>query len=85
MGKSKEENCSFCGRSKNEVEILLTGQSGNICNNCIEQGHEMIQREIYGVDVTKPKKRDKGGTPKLRSETSSGAKEISGSLHHWAR
>lgn len=57
MAKSKEENCSFCGRTKNEVEILLTGQSGNICNNCIEQGHEMIQRELYGIEEPKVSKK----------------------------
>lgn len=66
MAKAKEQNCSFCGRTKNEVEILLSGQSGNICNNCIEQGYEMIQREIYGIDVSKPKKKgDSQPAPKF--------------------
>lgn len=57
MAKTKEEKCSFCGRNKAEVEILLSGESGNICNNCIEQGYEMIQREVYGIDVAKTKKK----------------------------
>src|SRR5690606_16861449 len=65
MAKTKEENCSFCGRTKNEVEIMLSGQSGNICNNCIEQGYEMIQREIYGIDVSKPKKKKGDSAPKF--------------------
>jgi ATP-dependent Clp protease ATP-binding subunit ClpX len=35
--------CSFCGRKKKrEVEILVSGNSGYICNNCIEQAHAMI-------------------------------------------
>lgn len=34
--------CSFCGRKKNEVEILVTGQNGFICNNCIEQAHSIV-------------------------------------------
>ena len=68
MAKAKDQKCSFCGREKNEVEILLSGESGNICNNCIEQGYEMIQKEVYGVDLTKQKKKGTSGgkaTPKL--------------------
>lgn len=57
MAKAKDQKCSFCGRDKAEVEILLSGESGNICNNCIEQGYEMIQKEIYGVDPAKQKKK----------------------------
>ncbi|KUY29318.1 ATP-dependent Clp protease ATP-binding subunit ClpX [Elizabethkingia ursingii] len=34
--------CSFCGRKREEVEILVSGNSGYICNNCIEQAHAMI-------------------------------------------
>lgn len=53
---AKVEKCSFCGRNKNEVEILLSGESGNICNNCLEQGYEMIQKEIYGFQDPKKQK-----------------------------
>ena len=35
--------CSFCGRSEREVEMLLTGATGFICNDCVEQAHEMIE------------------------------------------
>ncbi|WP_418494736.1 ATP-dependent Clp protease ATP-binding subunit ClpX [Coprobacter sp.] len=35
--------CSFCGRSEKEVEILLTGATGFICNDCVERAHEMIE------------------------------------------
>ena len=34
--------CSFCGRKRDEVEILVSGNNGYICNNCIEQAHTMI-------------------------------------------
>ena len=29
--------CSFCGRKRNEVQMLISGQNGFICENCIEQ------------------------------------------------
>ncbi|MDR2206289.1 MAG: ATP-dependent Clp protease ATP-binding subunit ClpX [Flavobacteriaceae bacterium] len=35
--------CSFCGRKKNEVQMLISGQSGFICENCIEQAHGMLK------------------------------------------
>ncbi len=35
--------CSFCGRKRNEVEVLVSGNQGFICNNCIEQAHAMIK------------------------------------------
>lgn len=62
--KYKEPNCSFCGRSKNEVELLLSGTDGHICNNCIVQGNELIQQELYGV-VKEDKKKKKTQLPKL--------------------
>lgn len=35
--------CSFCGRKKNEVEILISGQNGFICENCVEQAHAIVK------------------------------------------
>jgi ATP-dependent Clp protease ATP-binding subunit ClpX len=64
MASSKEPNCSFCGRKKNEVDLLLSGTDGHICNHCIEQGHELIQQELYGVN-NKNKKKKKGEVPKF--------------------
>jgi ATP-dependent Clp protease ATP-binding subunit ClpX len=42
----KNNNCSFCGRSKNEVGILLSGIDGQICDSCLEQGYNVIQEEL---------------------------------------
>jgi ATP-dependent Clp protease ATP-binding subunit ClpX len=64
MASSKEPNCSFCGRKKNEVDLLLSGTDGHICNHCIEQGHELIQQELYGVN-NKNKKKKKGEVTKF--------------------
>lgn len=35
--------CSFCGRNKNEVSVLISGQNGFICNYCIEQAHTIVK------------------------------------------
>lgn len=39
------EKCSFCGAPKNKVNILLSGLDGNICNNCLERGYEILQED----------------------------------------
>lgn len=41
----KESGCSFCGRQKNEVQMLITGVSGHICENCVEQANTIISEE----------------------------------------
>jgi ATP-dependent Clp protease ATP-binding subunit ClpX len=41
-----EERCSFCGRKQSEVELLLTGVTGNICNNCVESAREIVKEQI---------------------------------------
>ncbi|WP_417428431.1 ATP-dependent Clp protease ATP-binding subunit ClpX [Halpernia sp.] len=35
--------CSFCGRKRNEVKMLISGQEGFICENCIEQAHLIVK------------------------------------------
>jgi ATP-dependent Clp protease ATP-binding subunit ClpX len=44
----KEENihCSFCGRSKDEVRILIAGENGHICENCVANAQEIIEHEL---------------------------------------
>ena len=39
-------HCSFCGRSRDEVKILIAGQEGHICENCVEHAQEIIQQEL---------------------------------------
>ncbi len=45
MSKNEEINCSFCGRQKNEVGILIAGVTGHICENCIEQAHSIVDEQ----------------------------------------
>lgn len=38
-----ERKCSFCDRAESEVSILFTGMKGNICDQCIENAHYLLQ------------------------------------------
>jgi ATP-dependent Clp protease ATP-binding subunit ClpX len=50
----KESGCSFCGRSRGEVGILIAGVSGHICESCITQAHTIIKEEdIQGSSSSK--------------------------------
>jgi len=61
---TKTDKCSFCGRQKDDVELLITGISGHICNFCIEQAYNIIEEEsksdstafnIDKLDIKKPR------------------------------
>ncbi|WP_300596315.1 ATP-dependent Clp protease ATP-binding subunit ClpX [Niabella sp.] len=45
--------CSFCGRNRDEVEILIAGQDGHICENCVEHAQEIINQELHFREDTK--------------------------------
>ncbi|MFY0643419.1 MAG: ATP-dependent Clp protease ATP-binding subunit ClpX [Bacteroidia bacterium] len=38
-------SCSFCGRSKGDVGLLISGIDAHICEDCIEQGHQILEQE----------------------------------------
>lgn len=42
----EENKCSFCGRSKSEVNLLVAGIDGHICDQCIEQAHGIVMEEV---------------------------------------
>lgn len=46
MAKQSSLHCSFCGRSRDEVKILIAGQEGHICENCVEHAQEIIAQEL---------------------------------------
>lgn len=47
--------CSFCGRTENDVKLLITGLSGYICEDCAAQAYEIVQQSgVWGEDVTNP-------------------------------
>ena len=40
------DKCSFCGRTKKEVSILIAGLEGHICDHCIEQAYSIMNEEL---------------------------------------
>ncbi len=46
MAKQPTLHCSFCGRNRDEVKILIAGQDGHICENCVEHAEEIIAQEL---------------------------------------
>ena len=45
MAKSGAVVCSFCGRDKKEVKVLIAGVTGHICDNCITQANKIVNEE----------------------------------------
>ena len=61
---SKQECCSFCGRSSAEVRMLLSGMHGYICEECVENAY-LVVREALGNTRKKPeKKKETADIPK---------------------
>jgi ATP-dependent Clp protease ATP-binding subunit ClpX len=44
--RGKNDKCSFCGREKRDVNLLIAGIEGHICDRCAEQAHSIIQEEM---------------------------------------
>ncbi len=42
----REISCSFCGRKKSEVNILIAGITGHICDSCIGQANSIVVEEL---------------------------------------
>ncbi|MCR9172169.1 MAG: ATP-dependent Clp protease ATP-binding subunit ClpX [bacterium] len=49
----KEAGCSFCGRSRSEVGMLIAGVTGHICESCVSQAHTIIKEEEVSQTHTK--------------------------------
>ena len=41
----KDAGCSFCGRPKEKVGMLIAGVSGHICESCVSQAHTIVKEE----------------------------------------
>ena len=64
---SKEDlSCSFCGRLKDQTNLLIAGLDAHICDRCINQASEILiediskekksEKEIDGLELKTPKK-----------------------------
>ena len=45
-GKTSQNHCSFCGRSKEEVLILISGVEAQICESCVDKAVEMVDQHL---------------------------------------
>ena len=45
MAEKGKKRCSFCGRTEDQVMLLMTGMTGYICNDCVEQAHNILREE----------------------------------------
>lgn len=44
--EKKEVKCSFCGRDKQDTNVLIAGITGHICDSCITQAQAIIAEEL---------------------------------------
>lgn len=60
-GQQHEDCCSFCGRRRNEVDIMFQGVDGaNICGACIEVGHKSLSEAGLAIASPKGKSKEQG-------------------------
>ncbi|QCK14123.1 ATP-dependent Clp protease ATP-binding subunit ClpX [Mangrovivirga cuniculi] len=43
---SQEVTCSFCGRNKKDVDLMISGIHAHICNLCISQANQILTEEL---------------------------------------
>jgi len=48
----QDVRCSFCGRQKKEVEVLIAGITGHICDSCISQAGNIVEEEFGQANKT---------------------------------
>ncbi len=48
MSKAKNDtiHCSFCGKEKKDVNVLIAGITGHICDSCITQAYTIIKEDV---------------------------------------
>jgi|TARA_Y100001954_G_scaffold50868_1_gene53873 ATP-dependent Clp protease ATP-binding subunit ClpX len=63
MSESEKVHCSFCGKNKQDTNILIAGHSAHICDLCIQQANEIVKEDIVAkkslleeFQLLKPKK-----------------------------
>ena len=52
--KTGDKKCSFCDRTEKECNLLISGISGEICDMCAEQAHEIVTEAFKSSGKTDP-------------------------------
>ncbi|WP_308243436.1 ATP-dependent Clp protease ATP-binding subunit ClpX [uncultured Prevotella sp.] len=50
--------CSFCGRAEKDVNFIITGLNGFICDQCAQQAYQIVVEAGIGPDAAKRKRRN---------------------------
>ena len=56
MAEDKIQVCAFCNKKKSKVNILITGNTGNICDVCVTQANNIIKEELAQYSQNKIQK-----------------------------
>lgn len=62
--RNDEMYCNFCGRGAHEVQLMLPGLNGCICNECAERAHEIATEYLHKVEDVKTADLDLETLPK---------------------
>lgn len=44
------DKCSFCGTTREDANLLLAGQTGFICDECVFRAHDILKEELSDID-----------------------------------
>jgi ATP-dependent Clp protease ATP-binding subunit ClpX len=66
MAKKKDTNyrCDFCGRSSDEVRLMLPGLNGCICDECAEHANEVAKEYLRRLEHLEVEEIDIASLPK---------------------
>ncbi len=53
--QTNQRKCSFCGKAESQTALLITGVEGNICDECAEQAHLMVNEATQQQNSVSPK------------------------------
>ena len=68
MAKDTHTQCSFCGRSRDEVKMLISGINADICEQCVQNAYEIVEQEFnIGSNNASSGKTPVAGDLKVRS------------------
>lgn len=59
MSENIHITCSFCGRNKQDTEVLIAGANAHICNACIEQAFQIVEKDSKSLSSKKDSKSNK--------------------------
>ncbi|HUI33319.1 MAG: ATP-dependent Clp protease ATP-binding subunit ClpX [Dysgonamonadaceae bacterium] len=51
---SNKNHCSFCGRPDSDVNLLIAGVTGHICDLCVEQAHGIVNDSVKNTGKSLP-------------------------------